>query len=1214
MRSLISFRTTNGLAANGWQEHLTRAGDDVEYLLKYASNRLGDQSKRYPTFNDANPVNESRIRTLRISMRKPRLFLNVCSAILLLAASASTARAQSGVIQFSQPTFDHSESNFITVGATKYLTPSVTVTRTGGSVGEVSANYCVWPSEVADNALENQNYALADNMRRWVAAGTLTWADGDSTPKTLPFNYFVFGEFRYNLFPSPLVQGTITYSARLVTPLGGATLGTNATARLNILDAEAPAPGVLNLSSRRFYGPEGGSAAITVSRTGGSTGPVSVTYATGSNVPAGTPSQANIGIGVAGAHYIATSGTLTWGAGDTADKTFTVPLPATGFTSGSLNVAVNLSSPTNSAVLGTVPSAILTIQNTASTVFDINDSTDSSTYRVSLPSGPGPVRGVLFWWPGTNGDDRHFTTDPNFRKIADQWRFAIASPRGNYDTGPNRAEFPQPKLGFLFDRLSQVALVSGHPEILNAPFVLSGMSAGSYSSSQSLQIWPERTIAAVCQEGWSNPPFPFSSFVLNPLTKEIPVINLGGQNEGTQSPPSSIFPAMNYFQRAGLSRSAAVICWGRGHTFSNTGASYNAMGLYWLDQVMAAGRYPLNLAPTTTTAPPLGSLPISSGWWGARNSTNTKGSSNFYELPGGSSRFLNIGPDSTYTGIKDSNNPLVDSWLPTESTARVYRAFVSLPSISFSAPAQFSSGLVGNPVTLSISENGYGSGITKVEFFDDHVKIGEDTSAPFAMTWSPTVAGARGITAVAYKSSGPTYSAFTVFLASDPIAPTLAIGQKFGGIVNTPFTYQLISAGPPTSYAVASGTLPPGVTLDPSTGLISGSPTIAGTYTPAFTATNSVGTSSPVTVTLTVDATAGLVIQESFAYNVGTNDPDPDAGLNSSNGLPATNVGGNPAGTSTGLRGNWGTSTDVVAGLTYAQGGKTLITSGGAGRVNNATWGSGTPYIYRLMTTDPHIALRIGNNGSLGPDGSSIYLSLIGSTSSSTASAFRFSLRYDGLANFYVQNTATGWSLNGANATGAPLALNTPTLFVLRMDFVVGSNDSVSLWVNPPLGQALGAPNATVSGINFPGLNNFQTNAAVANAMTFDEFRIGNTLAAVTPFTVPSALDLFRATNGLASDGSQDLQAPADDGVANLLKFAFNMLGSGVGQGTTLATPNAAVLTPGGTAGLPLIGIGTGGDAGKLQLTYIRRKSATTSGITYAVACATSCSVGILPR
>ena len=1141
------------------------------------------------------------------------------AAVALLLA-ISPAFAAPGTLQFSAPVFTASEAGPIAstdANGVKYLTPTITVTRTGGSTGALSVDFCVWPDETADNANEynyvafgnvNGNYRVVDNTRRWVSAGTLTWADGDTAPKTLPFSFNILNNPpQYTICAASAIQGTITYSARLTSVTGGATLGSNATAKLEITDAEGPTAGVLNLSSRRFYGTDGGSAVISVRRDGGSTGSVSVNYATSSTLAAIGANQAAIGAGVAGTNYTTTTGTLTWTAGDNAVKTFSIPLPATGNTNGTMNVAVNLSSPTNSAVIGTTSSALLTIQNKASTVYNINDNTDGSTYRVSLPPGTDPVRGILFWWPGTNGDDRHFTTDPNFRKIADLWRFAVVSPKGNYDCAPNRTVFPQPKLGFLFDRLSQIAKTTGRPEIINAPFVLSGMSAGSYSTSQSLGIWPERTIAAIAQQGWLAPPLPNvwdPNLVFIAQSREIPAINLGGQNDLTQSPPSTSFPAMNSYRNTyGLTRSAVAMCWGRGHTFSNTGASYNSVALYWLDQVMASGRYLPAQAPTVSTAPVLGSLPISNGWWGARNSTNNASSSPPYGLSGGSSNFLNIGPDATFTGIKDVTNALVDSWLPTESAARAYRAFVSLPTITFSAPAQFTSGLLGLSTTLSISENGFGSGLTKIEFYDGDTKIGEDTTSPYSLSWAPTISGARSITAIASDASGPKYSAFTLFLVGDPVAPTITAGQSSSGVLNLPFSYQIIAAGPPVSYALASGSLPPGVTLNTSTGVLSGTPTAAGIYTPAFTATNSISTSAAVTVTLNIAATAGVIIHEPFAYTVPSNAPDPDGGLNSNNGLPATNNGGTPAGTSTGLRGNWDTFTDVVTGLTYSQGTKTFTTTGGAARINNATWG-GNPAVYRNMTTDPFLAQRIGGaaNGNFGIDGSSLFISFLGSTSSATADAFRLSFKYDGSANFYISNTATGWSFNGTNATAAPLALNTPTLFVMRFDFAPGATDTISLWIDPALGVALGSPNATVTAANFPGLANLQTRAAVANAMTFDELRVGTSLAAVTPYTEPVAatgLETFRSANDLATDGSQDLLTPANDGIANLLKFAFNMIGSGTGQATTLGTPNSAVLVPGGSAGLPLATPEP--LTGKLQLTYIRRKASSIPGITYAV-------------
>ncbi len=97
---------------------------------------------------------------------------------------------------------------------------------------------------------------------------------------------------------------------------------------------------------------------------------------------------------------------------------------------------------------------------------------------------------------------------------------------------------------------------------------------------------------------------------------------------------------------------------------------------------------------------------------------------------------------------------------------------------------------------------------------------------------------------------------------------------------------------------------------------------------------------------------------------------------------------------------------------------------------------------------------------------------------------------------------------------------------------------------------------------------------------------------------VTNGLETFRGVNGLPQDGSQDRATPAGDGVENLLKFAFNMLGSDPGQALTLNIPNTAVTTVNSNAGLPLIGLD---GEGKLTLTFIRRRATSAPGVTYAV-------------
>ena len=54
------------------------------------------------------------------------------------------------------------------------------------------------------------------------------------------------------------------------------------------------------------------------------------------------------------------------------------------------------------------------------------------------------------------------------------------------------------------------------------------------------------------------------------------------------------------------------------------------------------------------------------------------------------------------------------------------------------------------------------------------------------------------------------------------------------------------------TYAVSSGSLPPGLTLDPATGVISGTPTSAGSYPFTITATDSGGNTGSRAYTLAV--------------------------------------------------------------------------------------------------------------------------------------------------------------------------------------------------------------------------------------------------------------------------------------------------------------------------------------------------------------------------
>src|SRR5262249_43167767 len=93
-----------------------------------------------------------------------------------------------------------------------------------------------------------------------------------------------------------------------------------------------------------------GTATITVTRTNGSTGSVTVNYATSD------------GTATAGSDYTATSGTLTFAAGETS-KTFTVPIIDDTAVENPETVTLPLSNAPSGAALGSPATATLTINS-----------------------------------------------------------------------------------------------------------------------------------------------------------------------------------------------------------------------------------------------------------------------------------------------------------------------------------------------------------------------------------------------------------------------------------------------------------------------------------------------------------------------------------------------------------------------------------------------------------------------------------------------------------------------------------------------------------------------------------------------------------------------------------------------------------------------------------------------------------------------------------
>ena len=100
-------------------------------------------------------------------------------------------------------------------------------------------------------------------------------------------------------------------------------------------------------------------------------------------------------------------------------------------------------------------------------------------------------------------------------------------------------------------------------------------------------------------------------------------------------------------------------------------------------------------------------------------------------------------------------------------------------------------------------------------------------------------------------------------------APTIISPATLQGTAGQVLSYQIAATANPASYG-ASG-LPAGLSLDPQSGLISGTPTQAGVATASITATNAQGTATaPLTITVNPAGTAAALPMVTITPNIGT--------------------------------------------------------------------------------------------------------------------------------------------------------------------------------------------------------------------------------------------------------------------------------------------------------------------------------------------------------
>jgi uncharacterized delta-60 repeat protein len=266
---------------------------------------------------------------------------------------ATQTRPGPGALQFSPNAFsvDEDAGN-----------ATITVARTGGSNGVVSVHYATSDG----TATAGSDYTAT--------SGTLTFASGETSKS-----------FTIPILDDRLDEPDERLNLSLSDPQGGAVVGPYfITGFLTIRDDEVP--GTLQFSSSAYSINEGGgSATITVTRTGGSDGAVSVQY------------FASSGTATAGGDFTAVSGTLSFADGET-NKSFTVPILEDALDEQDEKINLLLTNAQGGAALGTPTISVLTIvDNDTPPSLAVNDATvtegatgtTTATFTVTLSAVSG---------------------------------------------------------------------------------------------------------------------------------------------------------------------------------------------------------------------------------------------------------------------------------------------------------------------------------------------------------------------------------------------------------------------------------------------------------------------------------------------------------------------------------------------------------------------------------------------------------------------------------------------------------------------------------------------------------------------------------------------------------------------------------------------------------------------------------------------------------
>ena len=331
--------------------------------------------------------------------------------------------------------------------------------------------------------------------------------------------------------------------------------------------------------------------------------------------------------------------------------------------------------------------------------------------KLWVPSGVNVIKGLII------GVD----SSTDWQAFARAHDFALL---GAYNYWCQFTDIAAQEIPVLLNDLAWYATQSGHPEMTNLPFVVTGWSRGGQMAYGINRYMPERVIAYIGNKGTQLGRDPLSTNAL-----KTPNIMVGGQLDGNGF--ENFFRPL-FQENRGAGGLVANACeQNAGHIQGNV----NGMWFTFFDHAIRA-RYPTNTTPLSNTVTLL-NLSETNGWLAAQPTTTNGLSGSVYAY-------------TNYPGIKTNA-----CWLINQDVANLYRGFATYnPAATVT--------VVGGPIftetqriqfQVSVDSTKFPNWLT-ADVYDGATKLGTVTNGGPTSVYAFRPWGGRGATVIVRGGSG----------------------------------------------------------------------------------------------------------------------------------------------------------------------------------------------------------------------------------------------------------------------------------------------------------------------------------------------------------------------------------------------------------------------------------------------------------------------------